>query len=264
MKRLRYYVRLWNGYQRIGFLVLTQYPADTVIWIISMLLREGAGFLGVVTIANVAGGLGSWNLYEICLLFSMCAIIEAMGQAFFDNVWGISHNVTRGLLDVLLVRPAPPFFQLIGQVVHYQAVISMAVYGAVMVYSLVQLKIGFSVGLVLFLMEFIICGTMINSGIYAVFNSLNFWVIQGEDISVLVQTCREFVKYPLGVFPGVIQSFFTFIIPFGFVGFYPASFLTGKAGEWVIYALPVCALLVLGVGMLVWRAGLRVYDSAGS
>ena len=93
MRRLRYYIRLWNGYQRISLLMVTQYPADTVIWILSMLLREASAFLGVVTIANVAGGFGRWNLYELCLLFSMCAIIEAIGQSFFDNIWGINYHV---------------------------------------------------------------------------------------------------------------------------------------------------------------------------
>ena len=46
MKRFVHYLRLWMGYQRRGFLEMTQYPADTVIMVISLLLREASGFIG--------------------------------------------------------------------------------------------------------------------------------------------------------------------------------------------------------------------------
>ena len=36
MKRLAYYIRLWMGYQRMGLVEMTQYPADTVILVISL------------------------------------------------------------------------------------------------------------------------------------------------------------------------------------------------------------------------------------
>ena len=62
MNRVVYYLRLWKGYQRRGFLEMTQYPTDTVIMIISLLLREAAGFIGILAIAYAAGGLGGSTL----------------------------------------------------------------------------------------------------------------------------------------------------------------------------------------------------------
>ena len=42
--RMKYYAKLWLRYMRIGFLCMTQYPADTMIWFISMIIREACGF----------------------------------------------------------------------------------------------------------------------------------------------------------------------------------------------------------------------------
>ena len=70
---------------------------------------EASGFVGILAIVGVTGGMGNWNVYEVCILFSMCAVIEAIGQAFFDNVWGMDHMMRRGELDVFLTRPAPVF-----------------------------------------------------------------------------------------------------------------------------------------------------------
>lgn len=264
MRRVLYYMRVCKAYLRIGFVTLVQYPADTVIWILSMLLREASGFIGIITIASVAGGLGNWGIYEICILFSICAIIEAIGQAFLDCVWNISSSIRKGKLDVILVRPASPFVQLLGQRVHFQAVITMVIYIGILAYSMRQLGISGGVGTILFLLETIICGMLINTGLYTIFNSLNFWIVNGNDVAELVLTCREFAKYPLSVFPMMIRTFFTYMIPFGFMGYYPVAFLTGKTGAWVIWAMPLAAFGVASVAGLLWKAGLRGYNSTGT
>ena len=190
---------------RIGLLTTTQYPADTVIWIISMLLREAAGFVGILAIASVMGSLGAWSFYEICLLFSMCAVIEAISMAFFDNVWSIDSMIRRGEMDVYLVRPASPFVQMVGNRMHFQAVLSMLVYIGIFLWSARGAHVPLNLHTAFVLVEYVICGTLINSGIYTLFNSLNFWIVQGSDLAEFVQTCREFVKYPLHVFPAFIH-----------------------------------------------------------
>ena len=264
MKRVSYCLRLWCAYLRVGFLTMTQYPADTVILLISMLVREASGFVGILAIVGVTGGMGNWNVYEVCILFSMCAVIEAIGQAFFDNVWGMDHMMRRGELDVFLTRPAPVFLQVLGQVTHFQAVLSLIIYVGIFVWAALQLNLHIGLYEALILVEYVIFGTMVNSGIYAIFNFLNFWIVQGEDIAVLVQTCREFVKYPLNVFPAAIQGFFTYILPLGFVAYYPAMALLGKTDLPVAGLMPLAAGVVTLLAALIWRAGLRSYDSTGT
>lgn len=177
--RMKYYAKLWLRYMRIGFLCMTQYPADTMIWFISMIIREACGFVGILAVAGVTGHLGDWGIYEICLLFSMCAIIEAIGQAFFDEVWAIDKMIRRGEMDTFLVRPASPFIQMLGQVMHFQAILSMAVYVGILVWSIRGIGLSIGVREIILLIEYTICGTMINSGIYTIFNTLNFWIVQG-------------------------------------------------------------------------------------
>lgn len=264
MKRLLYNFRLWCGFMRIGFLIVIQYRADTIIMVISMLLREASGFIGVVTIANAAGGLGDWNLYEICLLFSMCAVTESMSQSFFDSVWGMDHTIRKGMMDIILVRPANTFIQLLGQRLHFTGLLSMSAYLCLMFWSLSKLQISISLETMLFLAEFLVCATIINSGIYTIFNSMNFWLVQGSDLAQFVQTCREFAKYPLSVFPLLIRNFFTFMIPFGFIGYYPASYLSGKAGSEILVLMPLCAGIVAGIATLIWSSGIKGYNSTGT
>ena len=50
--RMKYYAKLWLRYMRIGFLCMTQYPADTMIWFISMIIREACGFVGILAVCG--------------------------------------------------------------------------------------------------------------------------------------------------------------------------------------------------------------------
>lgn len=264
MKTVKYYTLLWKAYMRIGFLTAMQYPADTLIWVFSMLIREASGFIGIITIARAAGGLAEWNLYEICILFAMCAIVESIGQAFFDCIWNIEPAVHKGILDVYLVRPASPFIQLLGQYIHFQAILSMFVYIGVFVWAAYNLNLQIQGREICILIEYIVCGTIINSGIYTIFNCLNFWIVRGEDIAILVQTCREFVKYPLTVFPKLIQGFFTYLLPLGFVAYYPALYLLNKTDLPIGILLPMVALGIGIIATLLWKAGVKGYDSTGT
>ena len=147
---------------------------------------------------------------------------------------------------------------------HFQAILSMAVYVGMLVWSIRGIGLSIGVREIILLIEYIICGTMINSGIYTIFNTLNFWIVQGDDIAVLVQTCREFVKYPLQVFPTAIQGLFTYILPLGFVAYYPVLGLLGKTRMPVMILLPCVAVLTVVIASVLWRMGLKGYNSTGT
>lgn len=133
-----------------------------------------------------------------------------------------------------------------------------------MIYAIAHLEIGFSAKLLLLLTEYLLCGLVINTGIYTIFNSLNFWIIQGEDVAILVQTCREFAKYPMNLFPYIVRFVFTYILPFGFVGYYPAAYLIGKTDDWILAGLPLTAIMISILASVFWRLGLSGYSGTGS
>lgn len=117
--------------KRAGEFVFFALFKGAPIALVSFLILGGtapAGFIGILAIASAVGTMGGWGIYEICLMFSMCAFIESLSQTFFDNVWEINGLVHRGRMDVFLVRPASVFFQLLGDVMHYPALMSMTIY----------------------------------------------------------------------------------------------------------------------------------------
>lgn len=247
-----------------AFCEVTQYPMTFFLWFLSAIGKEATGFLGIILIAQTLGGLGGWNLYEICVLFGMAMIPEALGQVFFDSVWNIGSFVKKGNMDTLLIRPVPVLLQMLCNRYFFPGIFMFVSGVAIVIFGEIQLGTAFSIGKILFLLEFIIVGTILNSSVYLIFNSLNFWLVQGEEISNLVQTFRQFAKYPLGVFPVAVKFCMTTITPFGFVGYYPALYMIGKGSRMMPVILPVVAGVAAFIGIRIWCAGIRGYNSTGT
>lgn len=264
MRRTNYYMTMIKAFLHRSACEFMQYPITSVMWFLSAIAREATGFFGILLIARTLGGLGGWSLSEICILFGMAMIPEALGQVFFDSVWNIGSFVKSGSMDNFKVRPLPILFQLLCNRSFFPGLANFAAGVAIVLYGGMHIRTVFSAEKILFFIEFIILGTILNSSIYLIFNSMNFWLIEGSEISDLVQTFRQFAKYPLTAFPAAVKFCMTTVIPFGFVGYYPALYMIGKGGQMIPLILPVVTGIVAFIGIRIWCVGIRSYNSTGT
>jgi ABC-2 type transport system permease protein len=62
----------------------------------------------------------------------------------------------------------------------------------------------------------------------------------------------------------MIQTFITYIVPFAFVSFFPASVLLNQANGLSILLQSSIALVIIGsLAWFVWNLGLNGYESSG-
>lgn len=117
-------------------------------------------------------------------------------------------------------------------------------------------------------------GDMLVDGQFAVellFIALNliaavsaFWIVESIPFTQSVFEMNEFAKFPLSIYPRAIGILLTWLIPYGFASFYPASHLLGRdVGALAWLGLPVAAALLF-LGYRFWCFGLRHYASTGS
>jgi ABC-2 type transport system permease protein len=74
-------------------------------------------------------------------------------------------------------------------------------------------------------------------------------------------------QYPLNIYEKWATRFFTFVIPFGCVNYYPLLYLLDRTngGPDVAYMLaPLAGIAFIIPCLLVWRFGVRHYRSTGS
>lgn len=262
--RLKYYLKLEKAYFRLGIYTFIEYPLDSLIWMVSMIIREAVGFLGIVIIIDKLGDIGNWNIYELCLMFALSMIPESLGQILFDSVWNIGGYVRKGVFDNFLVKPASILFQLHGQRFNFQAVITLIAAAILYFYSWMNIQVFLAIDKILFLFEFVVFGTILNSCIYLLFNCLNFWFVQSDDVAEVVQIFRQFAKYPLLIFPKIISICLTYIVPFGFISYYPACYILEKIDTNIPILLLIVTVIVFIITIGVWHMGIKGYNSTGT
>jgi ABC-2 type transport system permease protein len=96
--------------------------------------------------------------------------------------------------------------------------------------------------------------------------SASFWMAGSSFMlpSALHQV-GDLAKYPITVYSTAIQAGLTLVIPFAFIGFFPATAVLGHgASAWIGWLTPAVAAYSVLVAWQLFRLGLRRYESSGN
>lgn len=95
--------------------------------------------------------------------------------------------------------------------------------------------------------------------------SFCFWTVDGlEFMNILEKGGKKVAQYPIDIYAKWFRIFFTFIVPFGLVNYYPVLYLFGKVNNWYYGIFPLFTLIFLIPCIFVWKIGIRHYESTGS
>jgi ABC-2 type transport system permease protein len=76
---------------------------------------------------------------------------------------------------------------------------------------------------------------------------------------------REYSPYPMSIFDGFFKVLFTYIIPIGFVAFYPSQiFLQPDSVSPAVYFSPLVGIVFFIIASWVWTKGVNSYSGTGS
>ena len=244
---------------------MLQYRSDFLIGAGSFLFIQASGILFMVLIFQQIPDLNGWSLTEMMFLYGYFQLPRGVDHLLTDNIWLIPTKVRRGEIDRYLLRPINPLFQLVIERFQIEAFGELIVGVALMIYTIPLLNIDLTVWTVLLGLLFIILGSLIYTSIKLITASIGFWVINSMPIMTTVYNIADFSKYPTTIFPKVIQYTVTYLIPFAFVSFLPATALLNRSNGLEILLGSVIAVSVLSIAAYrLWVLGLKSYQSVGS
>jgi ABC-2 type transport system permease protein len=132
-------------------------------------------------------------------------------------------------------------------------------------------KSGVTVNL-LFIVQIIVTligATLIRGGIYILLGSTSFHTRSAVDFGQYTQEIMDkTTMYPMSMYPESMQFILTYLIPIGWISFYPAASFLGinsrYAGMMIPFVTLVAGVLVMLVAGAYFNMGLRKYESAGN
>jgi len=169
--------------------------------------------------------------------------------------------------DRVLVRPRNTILQILGSKFDIKRIGHMMEATAILIVAIRGINLEWSIVKVITLINMIIGGTCILSGVYMLQATMAFWTVEAIEVAnILTDGVREYASYPLDIYPKWIKNFFTFIIPFGCVNYLPLLSLIGRrSGSEAFYMLlPLLGTLFIIPCIFIWSFGVRHYKSTGS
>ncbi len=212
--------------------------------------------------------VAGWTRAELFFVLGFSLVPISLFHCFCSNLYTLSSAyIIQGNLDRVLLRPYPSFLQICFDriaVEDLSGVVLGLVTMAVAVANLPQFDT--SPGHLALLALLLISSFGVVVAVFMAFAATGFWFEDRVGMVPPVYNLMEFGRWPTRIYHPALRVLITCVVPFSFVAFFPASWLVrgGYDGRAMAFLTPVVALVALLVAGLLWRTGIRRYNSAGS
>jgi ABC-2 type transport system permease protein len=259
---------LYFKYLRMLFKAQMQYRASFLLLSIGQCVAPLTVFAGLYILFQRFGQIQGWSFYEVALTFGVIHMAFSISECFARGFDSFSVLVGGGDFDRLLVRPRGTVVQVMGSRFEFTRIGRLAQGTIVLVWAIAGLDIVWTAPKLATLALMVTSGVFIFTGIFILAATLCFWTIQGLEVAnIFTDGGREMAQYPLNIYEKWATRFFTFVIPFGCVNYYPLLYVLDRtnSGPDIAYMLaPLAGIAFIIPCLLVWRFGVRHYRSTGS
>jgi ABC-2 type transport system permease protein len=243
---------------------LVHYRLDFAIGVLSFVFVQFSGILLITLVFQQIPDLNGYTFEQMVFFYGFFQLPRGLDHLITDNIWLIPMKIRKGDLDRHLLRPIDPLFQIVAERFQHEAFGELIIGGLLISITFPSLGIQPSIFTLLLIGVLILIGALIYTSIKLLTASISFWTMNSMQVMVTVYNISDFAKYPITIFPTLIQTLITYIVPFAFVSFFPASVLLNQANGLSILAQSSLALVIIAsLALYVWNKGLKGYESTG-
>lgn len=241
------------------------YRWDFIAQFVTDLMFQVVNLVFILVIFKHTTDLSGWSQGEILFIYGYFLIPWSLFMSFI-NLWTFNERyIIQGELDRILTRPVHSLLQIIMENMTPESLVGAINGFIVMAWGMSTLDIEWTWYDPLLLVLFVFGGFFVYAGINIALTSISLYTDSKTDIQPIMFNIGNYGRYPINIYHRIMQIILTWVLPFAFVGFYPASFLLDRS-EWQTFALltPVVGLLYLFFGVFCWNRGIRHYRGAGN
>lgn len=266
MAKIKRYFRLYRVLIKQFFKTLVQSKVDFLMGLFGFFFTQVLGIAFLYLIFDKIPNLNGWTLSQLIFIYGFAQIPRGIDHLFTDNIWLVAWRmVVNGDFDRYMLRPMNVFFQIICEKLQPDAVGELLIGTILIIMSLSKgIVIVDGMHIVMFIVS-VIAGAVIYTSIKLFFASLSFWIKRSGPFLQVAYEMADFAKYPVEIYSKPIQFILTFVIPFAFVAYFPASyFLIQKSALTTVGIECLIAVILSILAYSIFKIGISKYESAGN
>lgn len=267
---VRNYASVARYFAKLAIQRQLEYPLSLVSWVLMIPIQYFSGIWMIRILVDRFQPLAGWTFPQLAFVYGLGLLSHGLQVFLLIQSWQIEKMVNLGGFDRMIVRPLNVFFQFTVQSINFVGLIDLIPAVIIFLYACRVAGFQWTLFNTLKLIVVIFGATAIRAALFTMVGSVAFWTRRSFP---LVMTCLQLFErgtlYPLSIYPYALQWVFTWLIPIGFISFYPASAFLGKndtlqlPGDLALWTVAV-GLVLSFLAYGVFQYGMRHYESAGS
>jgi len=207
--------------------------------------------------------IGPWGRTEFMFFMAFMLAVQHLHMTFVsENFWNFSYDIRMGQLDYILLKPANSLFIVFFRTVRPATLLNGLFPWAYLAYF--GQKIGLGWWQWLALPVLVLLGLALMTAIEILLSMSMFYTVESMGVNFLRMQLQQVSRWPDVVYQGPARYLFGLGIPVLLIGSAPVHFLLDPH-QWprivaMLTALLTCCLLI----RVLWKRGLRAYESASS
>jgi ABC-2 type transport system permease protein len=269
MDTLAAWADVYRQYWRINFLTALEYRANFIVWFCFTFVYHAAAIAALWIVLREFPQMNGWRFPEMAFLYSLWMLAHALNNTLFLTVGDVPEHVREGEIDRLLVRPLNALFQVITtpqQIFPDELVLAIVMFGLATSWASPIIDFWF----VVFVPLVVIGGALIDFSMNLLIATCAFWFVKVDALRwIAFQLEQEFTRYPISIYSKGVRLVLTFLLPYAFMNYFPATFFLDKSED-ALHLSPQVGLLTPLVGLACfaiayafWRVGLDRYEGVG-
>ena len=261
------YLKLYATYAKLSLMSKLVYKANVIIGVIAFLFLEATSLFTLYILVSSVPSIDGYSIYHIGLLFGITNMAVGIDHLLTDKLWTVAYwEVKTGKLDHMFLRPLPVLFQVIASEVQLEALGEIIVAVALITLCGSNLTITGGAGAILTVILGILCASVIISSFKILVASLAFKFKRSGPLLQFIYNFSGYTKYPMKIYPKIIQVILTFIIPLGLCLFFPFENLFAPVHNPVllIASMLLFTSVFTALCLWIWSKLIKTYESTGT
>ena len=225
----------------------------------------GAHYFFFSIIFSYVDTLGEFTATDVKIFLVITFLADTVYMMVFSgNLFTLNRMIVTGDLDFALIRPVNGQFMVSFRYVKSYAIISLIILGLLLAKLVSENpnEVLFS-NIILFLISFFV-GQTVWYSIDFMIGCLAFWF---KNFTVGGWLSHEFLKFaerPDAIYTGLLRKSMFTILPMALLSSIPARILLYGPGWDYLFWQIFIALIFISLSRIVWKTGIKKYESASS
>lgn len=246
------------------------YRSTFAAFVVAQVIITAFDALAIVVIFSSVETLGGWTRGQVLFLYSVASLAFGLSDFLMGSIHYLPEFVRTGSFDKFLLRPVGVLSQTLAQAFALRRLsrVLQSVIVLVLVVTVGDIHLS-AVGVVLIVVG-MASAVLTFSSIFLATGTVSFWSPNTQEFASAFTFGGSFLaEYPTHIFPDWLRVFAFGLVPIGGVIYLPVMYTLGADNPlgiptWVQLISPMIVVPAVCVAALIWRQGLRHYESTGS